>query len=252
MSRGNNPDVTLPRDRAALSVIGRFRMMTRVQIHGFAFPGRAENVVKRFVDRLTARGFLGAARLHGSGAQLLWCTPAGRDHLVETGVGAAEMFFPARGPVAAKDLAHTLAIGDAALSCLRRGQAGDEMIPAWMLQRMVAGRLSVIPDLLCLTRPRLGARGAVLAVEVDLGGEGVRSVFLPKLAELAHALPTISPAAAVAILVLTSAVRRRDALLRGLALAKLRLPVAVELLTTFALSPNVRTECVVEDTPCDV
>jgi len=252
MSRPNQAGTTLPRDRAALALIARFRTMTRAQIHGFAFAGRAENVVKRFVDRMVAHGFLGGERLHKSGAQLLWCTPAGRDHLVEMGTGAADAFFPARGPVAAKDLAHTLAIVDAALSCVRRGEAGDEILPAWMLQRVFGGKLSAIPDLLCLTRPRAGGRGTVLAVEVDLGGEGVRSVLLPKLTELARALPTITPASAAAILVLTSSARRRDALLRGLATAPLRLVVAVDLLVAFTRPPDVQAGCVVADTPCDV
>jgi hypothetical protein len=201
----------LPRDLLVLSVIGRFRMLTRPQVKLWFFADLSEPVVTRFVKRAEAAGYLGVERIGGNGMQVLWLTRRGRDVLVARGTPAADL-FPATGPSAAKDFAHTVAIGDVAAWLARREPAPDELLPAWALQRYFGGKLRVIPDLLALWRPIGSAPGAALAVEVDLGTEPLESVFLPKLRGLGAALAAWLPEAVTRILVLVPSKRRADSL----------------------------------------
>jgi hypothetical protein len=89
--------------------------------------------------------------------------------------------------VPAKDFEHTVEIVNAALAIRRRRPAPDELLPAWAVQRLFAGKLTVWPDLLCLWKPRDDDPGSALAIEVDLGGEPVKTVLVPKtLARISH------------------------------------------------------------------
>ena len=224
----------LPRDIEAYTLVGRFRMMTRQQLKNWLFADVSETIVTRFFDRSTGRGYLGVERLHGNGIQVCWLTKKGRDLLVDGGHAAASDLFPASGPVPAKDFAHTVEIVNTALAMHCRRPAPDELLPAWMVQRLFAGKLTVWPDLLCLWKPRGSDPGSVLAIEVDLGGEPVRTVLVPKTLELIGFLTDWTAGASVAILMLTATARRRDSLREILTTAVGDLPLAVE--TLLALS----------------
>lgn len=174
----------LPRDFESLAVVGRFRMLKRSQLHRWKFHGLSDTVVRRFIARMVERGWLGTERLNKNGIQVIWCTPAGRDVLIARGIVPPEELFPGRGPVPVKDMAHTAAIVDAAIWLVELARAGDKMLPAWTLQRLLGGRAEVVPDLLCLTASTDAHTGAVLAVEVDLANEAVASCLVPKTAKL--------------------------------------------------------------------
>ncbi|HXI12109.1 MAG TPA: replication-relaxation family protein [Thermoanaerobaculia bacterium] len=230
----------LPRDLDGLAAVARFRMLTRTQLHLWKFAGVSDTVVRRFIERMLERGWLGAERLNKNGAQVLWCTSAGRDALVEEGSGTETEFFPGRGPVAAKDMAHTSAIADVAVRLSELGRAGDRMMPAWLLQRQLAGRTEVVPDLLCLSRATDQHRGTVLAVEVDLGGEPIASVLVPKTAKLVAFLQTYA-GSTIGVLLLTVGERRRATVRESVRAARLPLPVVVEDLRDFTHVESVRS-----------
>jgi hypothetical protein len=202
----------LTRDIEAYALVGRFRMMTRQQIKSWLFDDVSETIVTRFFDRATERGYLGIERLHGNGMQVCWLTKKGRDFLVEGGYAPAVDLFPASGPVPAKDFAHTVEIVNAALAMRRRAPAPDEMLPAWMVQRLFAGKLTVCPDLLCLWRARKDDPGSALAIEVDLGSEPVRTVLVPKTLELIRLLSHWNGRAPAGLLLLTASARRQESL----------------------------------------
>ena len=181
----------LARDAEVLAAIGRFRMLTRQQVKRWFFSDVSEPVVTRFLHRTNPSGYLGLQRLNGNGIQVVWLTRKGRDALVLRGVSGADL-FPASGPAAAKDFEHTVAIGDVAVWLALRRPSPDELLPASALARHFGGRLSVIPDLLALWRPKDGVTPpAALAVEVDLGTEPLGSVLAPKLRELVRVLDTL-------------------------------------------------------------
>ncbi|HYK02261.1 MAG TPA: replication-relaxation family protein [Thermoanaerobaculia bacterium] len=221
----------LPRDLEAYALVGRFRMMTRQQLKGWLFPDVSETIVTRFFDRSTERGYLGVERLHGNGIQVCWLTKKGRDFLGDGSFAPASDLFPAGGPVPAKDFAHTVEIVNAALAMRRRTPAPDELLPAWMVQRLFAGKLTVWPDLLCLWQPQADDPGAALAIEVDLGGESVKTVLVPKTLELIGFLTEWIGPAPAAILLLTATARRRDSLRDALVPALSDFPLAVETLS---------------------
>jgi hypothetical protein len=170
----------LPRDFESLAVVGRFRMLKRSQLRRWKFHGLSDTVVRRFIARMVERGWLGTERLNKNGVQVVWCTGTGRDVLIAYGIVQPEELFPARGPVPVKDMAHTAAIVDAAIRLVELGRAGDRMLPAWTLQRLLGGRVEVVPDLLCLTASTDAHAGAVLAVEVDLASEPVASCLVAR------------------------------------------------------------------------
>jgi hypothetical protein len=228
----------LPRDIEAYALVGRFRMLTRQQLKSWLFDAVSETIVTRFFNRSTKRGYLGVERLHGNGIQVCWLTKKGRDFLVGGGHAAASDLFPASAPVAAKDFEHTVEIVNAALAMRRRTPAPDELLPAWTVQRLFAGKLTVWPDLLCLWKPRDDGPGSALAIEVDLGGEPVKTVLVPKTLELIGFLAGWMAGAPAAILVLTATARRRDSLREALAPAIGDFPLAVE--TLDALLGRVR------------
>ncbi|HVF39328.1 MAG TPA: replication-relaxation family protein, partial [Gemmatimonadaceae bacterium] len=224
----------LPRDIEAFALVGRFRMLTRQQLKGWLFADVSETIVTRFFDRATERCYLGVERLHGNGIQVCWLTKKGRDFLVEGGYAPAADLFPAIGPVPAKDFAHTVEIVNAALAMRRRTPAPDELLPAWMVQRMFAGKLTVWPDLLCLWKPHASDPGAALAIEVDLGGEPVKTVVVPKTLELIAFLDASASRGVAAILLLTCTPRRRDSLYKILAPAVGDFPLVIELLAALS------------------
>lgn len=225
----------LPRDIEAYVLAGRFRMLTRQQLKRWLFADVTEAMVTRFFDRSAERGYLGVERLYGNGMQVCWLTKKGRDFLVDGGHAAAADLFPASGPVPAKDFAHTIEIVNAALAMHGRTPAPDELLPAWTVQRLFAGTLTVWPDLLCLWRPTNDDPGSALAIEVDLGGEPVKTVLVPKTLELIGFLREWIGGAPAAILLLTEAARRRDSLRDALAPVVGDFPLAVE---TFGRTPR--------------
>lgn len=219
------------RDLAALHLIARFRMVTRPQLRRVQFGGLSETVAKRSIDRLLAAGYLGAARVSKTGYQVLWCTSHGRDHLVEQGASAADL-FPARGPAAAKDFRHTERIVDVAIALLGRGWRDTDLLPAWALQRTFGRQLRAVPDLLALTHGTPHQRPLALAIEVDLGGESL-PVLVAKTSALCAWLRNHAHESVVAALLLTEGSRRRASLAAALASAPLGLPLAVGLLESF-------------------
>ena len=227
----------LPRDIEAYALAGRFRMITRQQLKRWLFADVTEAMVTRFFDRSTERGYLGVERLQGNGIQLCWLTKRGRDFLVDGGHAAAADLFPASGPVPAKDFEHTVEIINAALAMRRRTPAPDELLPAWAVQRLFDGKLTVWPDLLCLWKPTPETPGSALAVEVDLGGEPVKTVLVPKTLELIGFLGQWIGDAPVGILLLTATARRRDSLRDALAPVVGDFPLAVDSLTALADEP---------------
>jgi len=222
----------LPRDLAALTTIGILRMLTRTQLQAWHFETVSETVVRRFIDRMFERGYLGQERINRNGVQVVWLTQAGADLLVDHAAVSRADLFPARGPVAAKDFDHTTAIIDAALAVQRRGFRSDLILPAWALQRAQAGRAEVFPDLLCLARPSATNPGAVLAVEVDLGGEPIGSVLVPKTEKLAAFLAPYG-GSTLAILLLTVGSRRRAAMEQALRKLVISVPISIEELANF-------------------
>src|SRR5207244_3859721 len=87
---------------------------------------------------------------------------------------------------------------------------------------------SVVPDLLAIRTPRAGDRGYVLAAEIDLGGERLKTVFVPKLTRLCEEIVEWAGGAPAIVLVLTRGPRRREAL--ATAVSNLSATIMVELL----------------------
>jgi hypothetical protein len=224
----------LPRDIEAYALVGRFRMLTRQQLKRGLFAEVSETIVTRFFDRATERGYLGVERLHGNGIQVCWLTKKGRDFLVDGGHAAASDLFPASGPVPAKDFEHTVEIVNAALAMRRRSPVPDELLPAWAVQRLFEGKLTVWPDLLCLWKPMHKTSGSALAIEVDLGGEPVKTVLVTKTLELIGFLRASTGDAPAAILLLTASARRRDSLRMALDSSAGDFPLVIETITDIA------------------
>jgi hypothetical protein len=196
---------------------------------------------------MVERGWLGTERLNKNGVRVVWCTGAGRDVLIAHGIATADELFPARGPVPVKDMAHTGAIVDVAIRLTELGRAGDRMLPAWALQRLLGGRLQAIPDLLCLTGVTASNRGAALAVEVDLASEPIGSCLVPKTAALVSFLAPYA-GSPTAILLLTVGERRQRAVEQALERAVLRLSIVVEDLHRFTTAEGVQSKCSDEGT----
>jgi hypothetical protein len=203
------------RDLAILRAVGRFRMLTRDQVTRWFLSGISEPTVSRLIARLAERGWLGVERLHQNGIQVLWLTKKGSGLLLDHGEPGTDL-FPATGPAAAKDFAHTVEIGNAAVWLTGKIPTPDEILPAWHLQRLFGGSLAAIPDLLALWRRRDDSAGAALALEIDLGNEPIASVLVPKLVELERTLDSWMPGDLAAILVLVPTGRRVESLRRAI------------------------------------
>ena len=215
------------RDAAALRFIGKGYEVAQYQLHEAVFPGRSPTVVSRFVRRWERKGLLISERLHGFGMNRLRLTRSGKETLLlRGGEREAELFVP-RKPVALKDLAHTLWINDARV-VLGSFFPRATILPAWALGR-IQPTPPVVPDVLALVRTKRLRPGLALAVEIDLGGEPLTRVFLPKLKALRAFLSGI-PETHSAVVVLTSGSGRRANLVAALHDENDATPTAVEVL----------------------
>ena len=196
------------RDVDGLRFIGEGYEVAQYALHEAVFSGLTPNVVSRFVTRWHRRGVLAAERLNGIGMNRLRLTAAGRDLLLERGLAHPDELFAPRKPVALKDLQHTLFINDARVALGRLPSKPDLTLAAWALQRRFAPRPMVVPDVLAIWRRRANADGLLLVCEIDLGGESLRAVFMPKLELLRREVDRWRGASPAVVVVLTHGVRR--------------------------------------------
>jgi len=205
----------VPRDLHALTFIGQGHEVAQYQLHEAVFTGLSEGVVSRWVKRMLQRSVIVVERWAKVGINRLRLTRAGLELLSSAGAKTQDLFTP-RTATALKDVQHTLWINDLRVVVRRLTLPPDVVAPAWLLQRQLGATAPAIPDLLTIRKPRGKDRGFVLACEIDLGAERLKSVFLPKLACLTTAVQAWASASPSAILILTRGGRRalaiRDAL----------------------------------------
>jgi hypothetical protein len=215
------PQVT-ERDIEALLFIGRGHEVAQYQLHAAVFSGLSEGIMSRWTQRMLRRGAIAVERWAKVGINRLRLTQQGRDVLVARNIPVHDVFTP-RTPTALKDVQHTLWINDLRVVLPRLSVPPDVIAPAWLLQRQLG---TIVPDVLAVRTPRSGDRGYALAVEVDLGAERLKCVFLPKLARLREQLGEWAGGVPAIVLVLTRGERRvlalRTALVPG------AVPVLVE------------------------
>ncbi|MEA2325717.1 MAG: hypothetical protein QOE68_676 [Thermoanaerobaculia bacterium] len=197
------PQVT-DRDIQALLFIGRGHEVAQYQLHAAVFSGLAEGIVSRWTQRMFRRGAIAVERWAKVGINRLRLTPKGRELLIARGIPVNDVFTP-RTPTALKDIQHTLWINDLRVVLPQLSVPPDVVAPAWLLQRQLG---TIVPDVLAVRAPRSSDRGYALAVEVDLGGERLKSVFLPKLARLRERVGEWAGEAPGLVLVLTRGERR--------------------------------------------
>jgi hypothetical protein len=195
------------RDYAALEFIAAWYEVAQYQLEDAVFSGLSPTIASRCVRRLRAAEFIAVERWNRVGLNLLRLTTRGRRVLEQRGVREDAIFVPEKA-VAVKDLAHHLWIVDAGLMLQRLG-ARMEATPCWALRRRLAAlRPAAIPDILAF---RLGSDDeteAAIAIEVDLGGERLKNVFVPKLAVLRDTLAGWASGRPAAVIVLTVGARR--------------------------------------------
>lgn len=231
--RDPRADTTLPeRDYEALQFTAVWYQVAQYQLEDAIFPDRSPTIASRCVRRLRAAGYIAVERWNRVGLNLIRVTARGRSALVDRGVSDEAIFVPEKA-VAVKDLAHHLWIVDAGLM-LRGLQVRVDATPCWGLRRRLAAlRPAAIPDLLAL---RLGVNDeteAVIAIEVDLGGERLKKVFVPKLAVLRDTLAGWASGQPAAVIVLTVGARRISALRAAIEAQVHHVPAFV-----FALPPQ--------------
>jgi hypothetical protein len=129
---------------------------------------------------------------------------------VEHGVAACDIFV-GTGPVAAKDSAHTLAIGDVAAWLSSRDRQPDEILPAWLIQRVYGDATHVVPDLIAKWSV-VDGDDAVLVVEVDLGSEPIRSVLSSKLPRLRDFVDEAFRGSSVAVTIFVVSSKRAESM----------------------------------------
>jgi len=201
------------RDIEALTFIGRGYEVAQYQLREAIFAARSQNVTSRFVIRASERGFIVAERLGGIGMNRLRLTRLGREFLVDDrGLAEDELFAPAKA-VALKDLAHTLAINDLRVALLGLKNPPTLISPAWHLQRRLSSA-TAIPDVLARWPAGAEARGLLLACEIDLGCEGLATVFLPKLERLRELLNAAAGPDRAAVVIFTRGNRRVELIAR--------------------------------------
>jgi len=227
------PQVT-DRDIEALLFIGRGHEVAQYQVHAAVFSGLSEGIMSRWTQRMLKRGAIAVERWAKVGINRLRLTPKGRDLLVSRGIAVDDVFTPRR-PTALKDVQHTLWINDLRVVVPRFAVPPNVLAPAWLLQRKVAGRAMVIPDLLTIRTDVPGRY--VLAFEIDLGAERLKTVFLPKLEKLQAEVRGWAEGGFGAIVVLTRGERRGDAI-RAI-VASFDVPVVVEELPRIAGRPAI-------------
>jgi hypothetical protein len=212
------------RDYEALSFIGAWYQVAQYQLEDALFAGRSPTIASRSVRRLHAAGCIAVERWNGIGVNLLRLTNAGRRVLVERGVDDAGIFVPEKA-VAQKDLRHQLHLVDVGLA-LRRLPVQFDLTPCWALRRRLAGtQPAAIPDLLALRNDGRGAIDGAVAIEVDLGGERLKNVFVPKLSVLRHTLTQWAGGQPAAIVVFTVGARRIMALEAAMATQQHPIPI---------------------------
>ena len=217
------------RDLRALLFIGRGYEVAQYQLHEAVFTGLAEGIMSRWTNRMRDRGLVAVERWGKIGINRLRLTKAGRDTLITHGISVDDVFTP-RAPTSLKDVQHTLWINDLRVVLPRLPVPPAVVAPAWLLQRRLTAGTRVVPDLLAIRPPRGTEQGYLLAVEIDLGGERLKTVLVPKLARLCEEVTDWSGGAPAIVLVLTRGPRRREALdaaAQGLATET---PVVIELL----------------------
>jgi hypothetical protein len=219
--------VVLPeRDYAALRYIGAWYEVAQYQLEDAIFPERSPTIASRCVRRLLEARFIVVERWNRVGLNLIRLTSRGRMALLERGCEDDSIFVPERA-VALKDLAHHLWIVDAGLM-LRALPVEMNVAPCWMLRRRLAAtRPPAIPDLLALRSDASGTTDAVIAVEIDLGGERLKNVFVPKLGVLRDLVGSWAGQQAAAIIVLTVGPRRIAALNVAIEAQPHTVPIAV-------------------------
>ena len=218
------------RDLVAGVWIGKGYEVAQYQLHEAVFPGRSAVVVSRFVKRWRDHGLIAVERWNRIGMNRLRLTSRGRDLLLLSAVAKPEdLFVPAR-PVAPKDIAHRMWVNDLRVVLGRLPKKPDFVLPFWSIERTILPRPVAVPDVLAVTtRP-----ASLLAIEVDLGGEPIQSVFVPKLRLLQEVLRAASSGGRVAILILTSGPRRQQSIGKAMATLDTSVPIAVE-----SLPPDV-------------
>lgn len=226
-----HPDL-LPRDAAALAFIGRGYEVAQYQLRAAVFPGLSEVVASRRVRRWVRDGLVTVERFQGFGINRIRLTAAGKDAVVGTGVAREEELFVPAKAVALKDMAHTLWINDLrVLATAGVPFPADRIAPAWFLQRSLQPAPPAIPDLLLVQPPRDGRGGRMLALEVDLGGERLKTTFLPKLVLLADTLVGwAGEFCRPSVIVFTRGPKRLESLNASLDAAALPVPVVAVLL----------------------
>jgi hypothetical protein len=214
------------RDFDALAFIASWYQVAQYQLEDAVFFERSPTVTSRCVRRLREAGFIAIERWNRVGLNLLRATTRGRAALLARGVADDDIFVPEK-PVALKDLAHHLWIVDAGLMLRRLGVRVDAT-PCWALRRRLAAlRAPAIPDLLAVRLAATGAPEAAVAIEVDLGGERLKNVFVPKLAILRDLMRSWAGEEAAAVIVLTVGPRRITALAAAIEAQPHTVPVAV-------------------------
>jgi hypothetical protein len=201
-----------PRDLRALRFIGEGHEVAQYQLHEGLFAGRTDTIVSRFVRRWVTRGAITVERSNRTGINRLRLTQSGADLLIATGGAYAGELFIARRPVALKDLAHVLWINDLRVGAFSLPEPPDLAYAAWSIQRRLHSSLRVVPDLLAVWKPRNGSAGMLIACEVDIGGESLRGVFVPKLRRLAEQIYGWAGDAPAMILILTATEARATTL----------------------------------------
>jgi len=200
------------RDLAALKFIGESLEAAQYQVAAAIFPDVSEVVVSRRIRRLLRLGLVAIERWNKVGINRIRLTAQGADLLVTRRVAATAELFLSRSPLSPRAVPHHLWITDCRLVLERLPHSPDRVLSAWALERQFVPRLPAIPDVLALTAPRPDHPGLLLAVEVDLGGEPIRSVLLPKLRLLQKVLSELAGASPSAACVLTVGARRAEAI----------------------------------------
>jgi len=195
------------RDLAALTFVGEGFEVAQYQLHAAIFPAVSAVMVSHFVKRALASGWIAVERWNRVGINRLRLSASGRRMLVDHGADPASLFAPRR-PVATKDVAHTLWINDLRVVFLKSEVPFDRVVPAWQLQRRFSPPPAAIPDVLAVRQDDAAHPGLVCACEVDLGGERLARVFLPKLIKLTEVVRDWSGDAASSVLVFTRGAQR--------------------------------------------
>jgi hypothetical protein len=219
--------VRLPdRDLRALRFIGEGYEVAQYQLHEAIFSGLSEVVVSRRVRRWRALGHVAVERWNRIGMNRLRLTRRGKGFLVTNRVKGELLFVP-RAPLSPRVIPHTLWINDVRIALARMREGWDEILPAWTLERTIVPRLRAVPDVLALRRETHQRRVLALAVEVDLGTEPLKSVFLPKLTLLEETLLGLEINSTAAV-ILTSSLPRAVTIFRAAPMR--RVPLVCEVL----------------------